>query len=81
MPPELNYHKETKLLIVFGEPDELKTIDSVLQTLPSSKETRVQEDNMEKVVNQLKMDVAELKKKVATPATPPTTTLQIKTGQ
>jgi hypothetical protein len=67
-PPDLNYHKDTKLLIVFGEPGELNTVDSVLQTLPSAKETRVQEDNLEKVINQLKMDVAELKQKVAPPA-------------
>jgi len=31
--PELNYHKETKLLIAYGEPDDLNTIQSVLQTL------------------------------------------------
>jgi len=34
--PELNYHKETKLLIAFGEPNKLKTIDDVLRTLPQS---------------------------------------------
>jgi hypothetical protein len=34
--PELNYHKETKLLIVFGEPNELKTIDDVLKALEKS---------------------------------------------
>jgi len=32
--PELNYHKETKLLIAFGEPTKLRTIDDVLRTLP-----------------------------------------------
>jgi len=32
-PPELNYHKETKLLIAFGEPNDLKTIDDVLKAL------------------------------------------------
>jgi hypothetical protein len=37
--PDLNYHKETKLLIAFGEPDKLKTIDDVLKTLPSSNVT------------------------------------------
>jgi hypothetical protein len=37
--PELNYHKETKLLIAFGEPDQLKTIDDVLRALPSSNVT------------------------------------------
>jgi len=34
-PPELNYHKETKLLITYGEPSKLRTIDRVLQTLPA----------------------------------------------
>ncbi len=38
-PPELNYHKETKLLIAFGKPDELKTIDDVLKTLPNGNST------------------------------------------
>jgi hypothetical protein len=33
--PELNYHKETKLLIAYGEPNKLQTIQQVLQTLPS----------------------------------------------
>jgi hypothetical protein len=81
VPPELNYHKETKLLIVFGEPGELDTIESVLHTLPSSKATRVQEDNMEKVVNQLKMDVAELKKKVSAPALPTASAPEEKSGK
>jgi hypothetical protein len=33
-PPELNYHKETNLLIAFGKPDDLDTIQNVLNTLP-----------------------------------------------
>jgi hypothetical protein len=33
--PDLNYHKETKLLIAYGEPGKLATIQQVLQTLPS----------------------------------------------
>ena len=37
--PELNYHKETKLLIALGKPDELKTIDDVLKTLPPGNST------------------------------------------
>jgi hypothetical protein len=32
--PELDYHKETKLLIAYGEPDQLQTIEDVLQALP-----------------------------------------------
>jgi hypothetical protein len=35
--PELNYHKETKLLIAYGDPDKLKTIDQVLIALPNQK--------------------------------------------
>jgi hypothetical protein len=35
-PPELNYHKETKLLIAFGETNELETIDDVLKALEKS---------------------------------------------
>jgi hypothetical protein len=31
--PELNYHKETKLLIAFGEPGKLNVIDEVLKAL------------------------------------------------
>ncbi len=34
--PELNYHKETKLLIAFGKPDDLATIQNVLDALPQS---------------------------------------------
>ena len=30
--PELNYHKETKLLIAFGEPNKLKTIEQCAQS-------------------------------------------------
>jgi hypothetical protein len=80
-PPELNYHKETKLLIVFGEPGELNTIDAVLQTLPSSKAPRSQEDNMEKVVNQLKMDVEQLKKKVSAQTSPTAPAPEEKSGK
>jgi hypothetical protein len=36
--PELSYHKETKMLIAYGEPAKLNTIQSVLQTLPQVKE-------------------------------------------
>jgi hypothetical protein len=34
--PELSYHKETKMLIAFGEPSNLKTVDDVLKTLPQT---------------------------------------------
>jgi len=32
-PPEISFHKDTKLLIAVGEPQKLQTIDSVLQAL------------------------------------------------
>ena len=32
-PPQISFHKDTKLLIAVGEPEKLKTIDSVLQAL------------------------------------------------
>lgn len=35
--PDLNYHKETKLLIAYGEPDKLNTINQVLSVLPTQK--------------------------------------------
>ena len=34
--PELNYHKETKLLIAFGEPDKLNVIDEVLEGIATA---------------------------------------------
>lgn len=43
--PDLNYHKETRLLIAFGEPDQLKTIDDVLKTLPASNVTVAEAKN------------------------------------
>ena len=36
-PPDLSYHKETKMLIAFGEPGKLLTIQDVLKTLPEYK--------------------------------------------
>lgn len=35
-PPTLEYHKETKLLIAFGNPKDLDTIQQVLDTLPKT---------------------------------------------
>jgi hypothetical protein len=32
-PPEISFHKETKLLIAVGEPDKLEVIDNVLEAL------------------------------------------------
>jgi hypothetical protein len=33
--PELNYHKETSLLIAYGDPGDLQIIENVLQNLPA----------------------------------------------
>ena len=63
--PELNYHKETKLLIAFGEPDKLKTIQNVLQTLPTSNATRNELDKLEKGMDKLTDIVSTLQGEVA----------------
>jgi hypothetical protein len=62
-PPELNYHKETKLLIAYGEPDRLQTIQSVLETLPASNVTRSEVESMNSEIGQLRDQVNQLKKK------------------
>ncbi len=36
-PPEISFHKDTKLLIAVGEPEKLKLIDSVLEQLSTAK--------------------------------------------
>lgn len=53
-PPELNYHKETMLLIAFGYPAELNTIDTVLRALPSSNATRNELDSMRQAIKDLR---------------------------
>jgi hypothetical protein len=67
-PPELNYHKETKLLIAFGEPRELDTISSVLQSLPSSSSTRDEIGSLNEQIRQLSVQVNQLAKKISLPA-------------
>jgi hypothetical protein len=62
--PELNYHKETKLLIAFGEPDKLKTIENVLQTLPVSTMTHNEIDSMKSQIKELQDQVGALKKEI-----------------
>jgi hypothetical protein len=78
-PPELNYHKETKMLIAFGEPKRLEIISSVLQSLPSSNATRDELDHMSNQIGQLQDQVAQLKKKIS--ALPPVTAPEEKTGK
>jgi hypothetical protein len=55
--PELNYHKETKLLLAFGDPAQLRTIDAVLRTLPSSNATRSELDSMRQAIKHLQAEV------------------------
>jgi hypothetical protein len=72
--PELNYHKETKMLIAFGEPDELKTIDDVLRTLP---QTQYSLPTLEFQIKQLQTQVDQLIRKIS-PSSPSGGTLEIK---
>lgn len=64
-PPKLEYHKETKLLIADGEPDQLKTIDSVLGTLPASAITRNEVNQMKAEINRIESALNQLSKKVS----------------
>jgi hypothetical protein len=78
-PPELNYHKETRLLIAFGELNELQTIQQVLQTLPQSQYSL---PSMEHQMQQLQKQVDELKKKtVAVPTSSPNSSPEEKSGK
>jgi hypothetical protein len=67
--PELNYHKETKLLIAYGEPAKQRTIQQVLDTLPSEKavRTRMQSDQMAAEIQKLQEEVDQLKKPASQP--------------
>ena len=58
--PELNYHKETRMLMVYGEPDKLKTIVDVLNTLP---QTRYDLPTVEAQLKSLKKEVDLLDKR------------------
>jgi hypothetical protein len=59
--PELNYHKETKLLVAYGGPRELQTIQDVLQTLP---QTEYSLPSLDWQMKQLQNQVDDLKKQV-----------------
>jgi len=62
--PELNYHKETKLLIAFGEPNKLRTIDNVLQTLP---QTAYNLPSLDFRIKQLQTQVDQMKMQLSNP--------------
>lgn len=65
--PELNYHKDTKLLIAYGEPNKLKTIEQVLNVLPQTKEDY---NGLWNQMKQLQTQVDQLKKQLPPPALP-----------
>lgn len=52
-PPELNYHKETNLLIACGKSDDLATIESVLKTLPTTYVDKSEMDFIYKEANKV----------------------------
>jgi hypothetical protein len=62
--PKLNYHKETGLLIAFGEPQQLQTIRDVLGTLPQLKSQYWTQ--MNDAIVRLQQQVIELQTKVST---------------
>jgi hypothetical protein len=51
--PEVNYHKETKMLIAYGDDEKLRMIDSVLQTLPRTTASVSELDDIHKSVSNL----------------------------
>ncbi|HUA38385.1 MAG TPA: hypothetical protein VMA35_08355 [Candidatus Sulfopaludibacter sp.] len=63
--PELNYHKETRLLIAFGEPGELQTIQDVLNWLPATSTSHTEINDMKSQINGLESQVDTLTKKVS----------------
>jgi hypothetical protein len=68
--PELNYHKETRLLIAFGQPGELGTISEVLQTLPAHNTTVTEVGDLQGQIQHLQDQVDALTKKASTLASP-----------
>lgn len=64
-PPELNYHKETKLLIASGQPSQLLTIQDVLNSLPATNASVNEFNTMKSQINGLESQVDRLTKKVS----------------
>ena len=79
--PELSFHKETKLLIAYGEPAKVNTIQNVLESLPYSPITKSELDAMQNHIAQLQKQVDQLRKQIPTPAPLPAGTLELKSGQ
>jgi hypothetical protein len=64
-PPQISYHKETKMLIAYGEAEKLNTISEVLQTLPAVGSDYWQQ--MNKNMGQLQQQIKELQNKISAP--------------
>lgn len=64
-PPALNYHKQTTMLIAFGKPDDLSTIQNVLDTLPSSNATVTQLHQLDNQIASLRETVSQMEKRIA----------------
>ena len=69
-PPELNYHKETKLLIAFGEPEKLRTINQVLETLPKSNVSIATANEYNSEIQTMQARIDDLNKKLKAASTP-----------
>jgi hypothetical protein len=80
-PPELNYHKETKLLIAYGALDDLNIIQSVLQSLPSSNATRSELNRLNSQIAQLTDQITQLKRQIPGPPQPPHVSPAEKSGK
>ncbi|HEU5396326.1 MAG TPA: hypothetical protein VFV81_04110, partial [Verrucomicrobiae bacterium] len=58
--PELNYHKETKLLIAYGDPRDLNLIGMVLQSLPNANATPSLVDEVNELKGKVKVLAAQV---------------------
>jgi hypothetical protein len=67
-PPEISFHKETKLLIAVGEPDKLDVIDNVLKALQPAPQTPGADfqDRLKQIIKNQNQSQASV------PAAPPT---------
>jgi hypothetical protein len=79
--PDLNYHKETKMLIAYGEPQPLDTIRQVLVTLPATTTTRGEIDGMKTEINLLNNQLAQMRKKIYADTPTPTAAPEEKSGK
>lgn len=62
--PQMNYHKETKLLIVNGNPKDLNTVRQVLDALPSSNATRTAIQELRSEMDQLQQQIKQNQSRV-----------------